>query len=429
MSNPTAVFFVMLADGHFQRLRPLISALTSRSITAYVFTGRRFESKVQQAGGIFVDLFAKYPLERADAESRLRGSRYVSFAACYADEIIRDVEALRPTLVVYDTYAVVARVVAKALGIPYVNVCAGHNIDPARFLPLLEADPELHVSPRCHRAVEVLRDRYGLEDASPFCFMSGLSPFLNVYCEPAAYLTESERRVFEPIAFFGSLPAVPEMDALRRLRGPSLVGAEAAPCRVYVSFGTQIWRFFPAQALDALRLISEGLADRGDVRALISLGGADIAAQALRELEKPNVSVASYVDQWQALHEADAFVTHHGLNSTHEAIAAGTPMISYPWWWDQPSLAGKCREFGLAIPLTGSLRGSLRGEDVDVALTELARAREEMRANLARAFEWELQVIADRAAVVRRITDLLYSTVRGSPARHRGGRARPRRRG
>jgi hypothetical protein len=29
-----------------------------------------------------------------------------------------------------------------------------------------------------------------------------------------------------------------------------------------------------------------------------------------------------------------------------------------------------------------------------------------MRANLARAFEWELRVIADRDAVVRRITDL-----------------------
>lgn len=407
MSNPTAVVFVMLADGHFQRLRPLISELTGRGITAYVFTGGRFETRVQQAGGIFVDLFAKYPLERADAESRMRGSRYVSFAACYADEIIKDVEALRPSLVVYDTYAVVARVVAKALGIPYVNVCAGHNIDPARFLPLLQADPELHVSPRCHRAVEVLRDRYGLEDASPFCFMSGLSPFLNVYCEPAAYLTESERGVFEPIAFFGSLPAIPDMDALRGIRGPSPFGAEAARLRVYVSFGTQIWRFFPAPALDALRSISQGLADRADVRALISLGGADIDTQALRELEKPNVSVASYVDQWQVLHEADAFVTHHGLNSTHEAIATGTPMISYPWWWDQPSLAGKCQQFGLAIPLAGSLRGPIGPDDVDVALTELARNREEVHANLARAFEWELQVIADRDSVVRRITHLL----------------------
>lgn len=407
MSNPTAVVFVMLADGHFQRLRPLISELTGRGITTYVFTGRRFETRVEQAGGIFVDLFAKYPLERADAESRMRGSRYVSFAACYADEIIKDVEALRPSLVVYDTYAVVARVVATALGIPYVNVSAGHNIDPAHFLPLLQADPDLHVSPRCHRAVEVLRDRYGLEDASPFCFMSGLSPFLNVYCEPAAYLTKSERRVFEPVAFFGSLPAIPDMDALRGIRGPSPFGAEAARLRLYVSFGTQIWRFFPAQALDALRSISQGLADRIDVRALVSLGGADIDNGALRELEKPNVSVVSYVDQWRVLNEADAFVTHHGLNSTHEAIATGTPMISYPWWWDQPSLAGKCQQFGLAIPLAGSLRGPIGLEDVDVALTELARNREGMHANLARAFEWELQVIADRDSVVRRITDLL----------------------
>jgi UDP:flavonoid glycosyltransferase YjiC (YdhE family) len=407
MRHPTAVVFVMLADGHFQRLRPLIAALTSRSITTYVFTGHRFEAKVRQAGGIFVDLFARYPLERADAESRMRGSRYVSFAACYGEEIIRDVAALGPSLVVYDTYAIIARVVAKALGVPYVNVCAGHNIDPAHFRPLLEANPDIHVSPQCHRAVAVLRDRYGLEDASPFCFMSGLSPFLNVYCEPAAYLTELERRVFEPIAFFGSLPAIPEMDALRRPRDPSPFGAERGRCRLYVSFGTQIWRFFGRQALDALRSISRHVADRPDVRALISFGGADIDGAARRELERPNVSVASYVDQWQVLGDADAFLTHHGLNSTHEAIATGTPMISYPWWWDQPSLARKCQEFGLAVPLAGSARGRIGAEDFDQALTELSGSRERMRADLARAFEWEVATIADRDAVVRRITDLL----------------------
>ena len=407
MSHPTAVVFAMLAEGHVQRLRPLVSQLTSRGITAYVFTDRRFETKVQQAGGTFVDLFGKYPIEHADAESRLRGSRYVSFAACYAEEIIRDVEALRPSLVVYDTYAVVGRVVAKAHGIPYVNVCAGHNLDPARFLPSLETDPEIHVSPRCLRAVEVLRDRYGLEDASPFCFLSGVSPFLNVYCEPSAYLTESERRVFEPIAFFGSLPTIPEMEELRRTRGRSPFGAEPASLRLYVSFGTQIWRFFQEQALDALRSISQCIAGRAGVRAVVSLGGTDLAKEELRGVEKSNVSVANYVDQWQVLHEADAFVTHHGLNSTHEAIATGTPMISYPWWWDQPSLARKCQQFGLAIPLTGTLRGPISGEDVDAALSELSRRREDMRASLAQALEWELQVIADRESVMQRITDLL----------------------
>lgn len=107
------------------------------------------------------------------------------------------------------------------------------------------------------------------------------------------------------------------------------------------------------------------------------------------------------------LHEAEAFVTHHGLNSTHEVIATGTPMMSYPWWWDQPSLARKCQQFGLAIPLTGSLRGRLSVEDVDAALTELSSNREEMHASLAQALEWELQVIADRDSVVKQITNLL----------------------
>lgn len=101
----------------------------------------------------------------------------------------------------------------------------------------------------------------------------------------------------EPIALFGSLPAIADMDALRRIRGPSPFGTDPALFRLYLSFGTQIWRSFPAQALDALRSISECLADRADVRVLVSLGGADMDSEAVRAIEKPNVSVVRYVDQ------------------------------------------------------------------------------------------------------------------------------------
>lgn len=82
-------------------------------------------------------------------------------------------------------------------------------------------------------------------------------------------------------------------------------------------------------------------------------------------------------------------------------------MISYPFLWDQPALAEKCRRFGLAIPLTDSARRPVTEPDVRAALTELAIKRESLRASLAEARDWELRVIADRDSVLRRMTDLI----------------------
>lgn len=397
----------MAEDGHFQRLRPLISGIVRRGLVAYVFTHRRFERLVERAGGTFVDLFERYPLERADSESLPVPCRFVSFAGRYAEEILRDTEALRPSLVIYDTFAVIGRVVASRLGLPYVNVCAGHNVNPGHFLRLLGSDPRVSISPDCHRAVEILRERYGLADASPFSYVSGLSPFLNIYCEPPAYLTEADRSVFEPVAFFGSLPSLAELESRPLAQEPPPFGRDATRIKVYVSLGSVVWRYYAAEALAALSALSESFASMGNVHAVISLGGAEVGADARRSLTKANVSTADYVDQAAILREADVFVTHHGLNSTHEAIFHGVPMISYPLFWDQPALAEKCRQFGLAIPLTGSPRGRVSGDDVQAAMAEFFRTRDSLRSRLAQARDWELQVIENRDAVVRQIADLV----------------------
>ena len=356
---------------------------------------------------MFVDLFTKYPLERADAESIPGSCRHVSFAGHYAEEIVRDLEELGPSLVVYDTFAVIGRVVGGALGVPHVNVCAGHTTDPARAAARIRSEyPRVVVSPSCLRAVETLRERYGIPDASPFSHISGLSPFLNVYCEPAVWLSEEERRLFEPVAFYGSLPPSEQLEA-EGLSGPSCFGGVGAEFNVYVSLGTVVWRYWPAEALAAIDSISRALGSMDNVRALLSLGEANVAAESAQALSKPNVSVASSVDQWRVLQEADVFVTHHGLSSTHEAIFHQVPMISYPFFADQPLLAEMCRSWGLAIPLTDVPHGPVTVQDVRAAFAELVASRESMRARLAEARVWEVQVVADRDTVHRRIAGLV----------------------
>jgi MGT family glycosyltransferase len=402
----SAAVFAMPETGHFQRLRPLIADLVRGGVETHVFTDRRFAAEVERCGGRFVDLFAGRPLDEVDAESVPVPCRYVSFAGAYAGDVAAELRALGTWLVVYDTFAVVGRVAALAAGLPFVNVCAGHNVDPARFVPLLEADPRVALAPACHDAVETLRGRYGVADASPFSYVSGLSPFLNLYCEPRAYLTEAERRVFEPVAFYGSLPSAEEIETRGRNGRPSWPGGADA-LKVYVSFGTVVWRYWPAEALEALRAVAEALASRPEAIGIVSLGGTEPGDAAIRSLTKPNVTVERYVDQWRVLRDADVFVTHQGLNSTHEAVFNLVPMVSYPFFSDQPGLAERCRELGFAVPLSDAPRGPVTETAVAAALAEVAGNGERMRACLRRARDWELDVIAGRDAVVRRLLALI----------------------
>lgn len=406
MKRPAILFFSMSEAGHFQRLRPLIADVTARGFPAWVFTHRDFRNDVERAGGIFVDLFSRYSLEAADDESLPVPCRFVSFAGRYAEAIRADVEALGARLVVHDTFAVVGRVVARLLGLPHVNVCAGHNVAPDRFVAQLEHDPRVRIAPRCWDAVASLRNRYGIEDASPFSYVSSLSSFLNLYCEPPEFLDEPDRGVFEPLAFYGSLPALEDDRSRSRAAAAEAQRGNGGPARVYVSFGTVVWRYYAAEALAALTVLARWAERTPRVRARIGLGGVALERAQRRILERPNVIVEDYVDQWDVLSRCDAFVTHHGLNSTHEAIFHGVPMISYPFFWDQPKLAERCRRLGVAVPLTDTLRGEVTDGAIDEAWRRLETGRESMRARLAGAREWELAVMAERPKVLQRVIDL-----------------------
>jgi hypothetical protein len=144
--QPTVVFFCMPGRGHFQALCPVIARVVGLGMSACVFTDARYQQQIQRYGGRFIDLFDKYPIALADDESIPIPCRNVSFAGLYAGQVIRDVRPLKPSLIIYEMFAVIGPVVAQALGVPYVCVCPGHNVNPSHFLSVLENDRRVAVS-------------------------------------------------------------------------------------------------------------------------------------------------------------------------------------------------------------------------------------------------------------------------------------------
>ena len=402
-----AAVFCMAEDGHFQRLRPVVDGLVRRGLSVHVFTHERYAADVTRTGAAFEDLFGGRELEHGPDASMPVPCRYVTFAGEHGGAVANELAALRPALVVNDSFAVAGRLAAESLGLPHVQVSAGHALDPVRTRAALAVDERVRVSSRCRDAVTSLRERHGVADASPFSYVAFPSPWLNLYGEPPEFLADDERRALEPVAFFGSLPPAGELGARRRGDGLSAFGEVGTGLRLYASLGTVVWRYWPGVALAALAAVSEAVASIPGARAVLSLGRAAPGSGALRSLERPGVTVAGYVDQWAILQEADVFLTHHGLSSTHEAIWHGVPMLSYPMFWDQPALAAKCQELGLARPLVETPRGELGPGQVRAALEDLDRRAGTTRDRLAEARAWEARTVEGREAALDRVLALI----------------------
>lgn len=396
--------------GHFQRLRPVIADLARRGARVVAFTHRDLAGEVRQAGGEFVDLLAGRSIDQPGDDSWPPVCRYTTFASVYAEEIRDEVARLGASLVVHDTFAVIGHVVGRLLRLPLVNVCAGHNVAPARFLEVLRTHPRVRPSEVCLQAADRLRVEFGLTDITPFSYVTSLSRELNVYCEPPAFLPDEDRPVFDPVAFYGSLApeaVEPRTEGEAERAAARWFGAGSRGLlKVYVSFGTAIWMSRTAEALAALGAVADWAEGRQGVRVLVGLGGSGVPDADRQRLTRQNVMVADYVDQWDVLGGADVFVTHHGLNSTHEAIASLVPMVSYPFVWDQPGLAGTCQRLGVAVPLVESTMAPVAPADVGAAIHAVLEGRERLSERLVLARDWERAVIAGRPAVVDRIIDL-----------------------
>ena len=154
-----------------------------------------------------------------------------------------------------------------------------------------------------------------------------------------------------------------------------------------------------------------------DAEVLVSVGHHPFDDAERRRLERPNLRVEGWVDQWGALKDADLFVTHHGLNSTHEAIYHQVAMLSYPFFADQPALARRCQEMGLAVPLAEAPRAPIEDGSVRRAIEHVQAHRAGFAARLAEARAWELEVIDGREAVLDRMLALAGSSAVSGPAR------------
>lgn len=84
-------------------------------------------------------------------------------------------------------------------------------------------------------------------------------------------------------------------------------------------------------------------------------------------------------------------------------------MLSYPFFGDQPRLARRCQEMGLAVALTPAPLEAIDPAVIENSLDLLRNQRESFAERLFQAREWEQRIIDNREAILDQVLALTAS--------------------
>jgi UDP:flavonoid glycosyltransferase YjiC (YdhE family) len=387
------------SNSHMIRMLPLVEGFSSRGYTVYLFGAIKFRDAVELRGGRFIDLYSRHSLSRIDPASRPRLIKHLTFSVEQGEKIAGEVAELNPSLIVYSSFSVIGALVGKLLNLPYICVCPGVFDTPDLVSEKFSCVPGFNISEKCHAAVKKLQS-LGFHEATPFYGAHSRSPYLNIWSELPEFTPQRIHEFIDPALYTIALDPPEGMASSK-----SLFPTNETLTKIYVAFGKNIWWGCEQAAFNALSSIADIFGNMDTVQVVISLGGWEPLATRKSELIRSNVRVEFIVDQWSALQEADIFLTHHGLNSTHEAIYCRVPMLSYPIAFDQPFRAGRCQEFGIALPIAKSTMGPPDSKMLLAGLDKLVHNRLEFDARLNTIRATQVKLLSENSRVTEMILE------------------------
>lgn len=170
------------------------------------------------------------------------------------------------------------------------------------------------------------------------------SPY-EVFCNPAPLTIVYTTREFQPSgeAFDQTYKFVGPSVASRFMAEDLDLTAIKGKDPIYISLGTVFNR-----AVDFYKLCMEAF--RNTKHTVVMSIGNQTSLLDLGEIP-PNFIVKNYLPQTEVLKYTKLFITHGGMNSTHEGLYNGVPLIVLPQGADQPIIAEQVSKLGAGIQL------------------------------------------------------------------------------
>ncbi|WP_312471589.1 macrolide family glycosyltransferase [Neobacillus sp.] len=354
------------SEGHVNPTIGVVQELISRGEEVVYFTIEDFRERIEKTGAIvrtfdvqkFVKAFISggrnYLLERINGLLRT--------ADIVIPSVLEQIEGEHFDYIIHDSMFGCGYILAQILKLPAINSCTSFAQTKESFDKMVEQlskniPPEIvkPINDEFQSLTVMVKEKYDVEIHSPY----------EVFCNPAPLTIVYTTSEFQP---FGEA-----FDQTYKFVGPSIFSrltqehfdltSIKGKSPIYISLGTVF-----NQAIDFYKLCFKAFGNT-DHTVVMSIGEKAQISD-LGEIPK-NFIVKNYVPQTEVLKYTKLFITHGGMNSTHEGLYYGVPLIVIPQSADQPIIAGQVTNIGAGIKLhMQSLTANQLREAVDHVLND-----------------------------------------------------------
>lgn len=334
------------SEGHINPTIGVVQELISRGEEVVYFSIEAFRERMEETGAIvrtlddqqFIKAFISggrnYLLERVNG--------LLLTADIVIPSVLEQIKGEHFDYIIHDSMFGCGRLIAQILKLPAINSCTSFVQTKESFDQLLEqfyteapAEIVKAVGVRFQSLTAKIKEQYGVEIHSPY----------EAFCNPAPLTIVYTIREFQP---YGEV-----FDQTYKFVGPS-ISSRLTPDHcdlsviqgkevIYISMGTVF-----NQAVDFYKLCFEAFGNT-DYTMVMSIGN-KVPIYELGDIPQ-NFIVKSYVPQMDVLQHTKIFITHGGMNSAHEGLYYGVPLIVIPQSADQPIIAEQVVNIGAGIQL------------------------------------------------------------------------------
>ena len=334
------VFFNIPAHGHTNPTLGVVKELIKNKHEVYYYSYEIMREKIESSGAKFVacdEFDTQTKLSNEDKEKIAKDLVFstnliVDMTLALDDAILKEMEELKPDVIIGDSVAFWGKLIAKKLNIPFISSTTTFAFNKYSAKVMKKDGPGLFnlikSIPKINKSLDKLREK-GYEVKSMLDIVAN-DENTSTIVYTSKYLQPYSETFNDNYAFVGPI-----------LRESSKSVEKVDIPTVYISLGTvnNNNKKFYENCFKALK--------DENIRVIMSVGE-DIAMKSFGEIPA-NFIVKEHVDQIAVLEVSDVFMTHCGMNSTNEGLYYGVPLVLFPQTTEQKGVANRVKELGAGI--------------------------------------------------------------------------------
>ena len=345
------VFFCIPAYGHTNPTLGVVRELIARGHEVRYCSYEPMRGAIEPTGAQFVPCdaydaqitFSEADNARVGKDLAFSTELIVNMTLALDDAMLTEMRAFAPDVIVGDSMAFWAKLLAQKLGVPFVSSTTtfAFNKESAK---VMKQTPQglfslLFALPKINKSLDRLRKKgYAVKSVLDIIANDARTDTI-VYTSPE--FQPCAETFSDRYAFVGPILR-PITQPLEKSSQPTL----------YISLGSvdnqhpDFYRSCLAAFLGAPYRVILSVGERTDISAL-----GDIPSSCI---------VAPHVDQMAVLAASDVFLTHCGMNSVSEALWYGVPLVLFPQTPEQRGIANRVHQLGAGRFLESDAPAAIR---------------------------------------------------------------------